>query len=145
MYRQLTEQATHDQLKAFVNDAMSMLKETNPETFETLNIYLYKELNGCHFNEWMLKRATDNMINEDGTKGPKWSVQETNQVARNYNVTFDEFNEYDWNYVMNMIHSDYYGSVPNEVGTYVKMASKFLHDKDAAKGKALNYYLAFKD
>ena len=44
-----------------------------------------------------------------------------------------------------MIYSDYYGAVPNELGTYVKMAVRFLNDKDAQKGKALNYYLSMKD
>ena len=43
---------------------------------------------------------------------------------------------------MNMIYSDYYGSVPNETSVYVKMARKFLEDKDAEYGKALKYYLA---
>ena len=46
---------------------------------------------------------------------------------------------------MNMIYSDYYGSVPNETTSYAKLARKFLEDKDAEEGKALRYYLAMKD
>ena len=45
---------------------------------------------------------------------------------------------------MNMIYSDYYGAVSNDVSTYVKLAKKFLMDKDAKEGKALCYYLAMK-
>lgn len=45
---------------------------------------------------------------------------------------------------MNMIYSDYYGAVSNETATYYKMAKKFIEDKDAHKGKALNYYLSIK-
>jgi hypothetical protein len=41
---------------------------------------------------------------------------------------------------MNMVYSDYYGAVPNEVANYVKLAEAFLHDKDAPKGKAFLYY-----
>lgn len=145
MYRTLIEQASHEQLKHFTNDAMSMLKETNHDTYETLQVYLYKELYGCHFNDWMLKQATEHMVNEDGTTGGKWSLDETNSVARQYGVKFQDFNEYDWNYTMNMIHSDYYGAVPNDVGVYVKMALRFLNDKDAPEGKALKYYLTFKE
>lgn len=85
------------------------------------------------------------MRNEDGTIGGHWKVADTTMVARNNGISFDHFNEYDWNYVMNMIYSDYYGSVPNETNVYVKMARKFLEDKDAEEGKALRYYLAMKD
>lgn len=45
-------------------------------------------------------------------------------------------------YVMNMIYSDYYGTVPNDISIYAKMSQKFLNDKDAKQGKALNYWLA---
>lgn len=85
------------------------------------------------------------MINEDGTKGAHWTVEETTLVAKQSGITFDNFNEYDWNYVMNMIYSDYYGAIPNEVSSYVKLAKKFIMDKDADKGKALKYYISFKD
>lgn len=63
-------------------------------------------------------------------------------VAKSLSVTFDKFNKYDWCYVMNMIYSDYYGTVPNDVSIYAKMSQKFLNDKDAKQGKALNYWLA---
>lgn len=145
MYRDLVKQASHEQLKEFVIDAMGMLKGTNYDTFETLELHLYKEINGCHFNEWMLKKALADIENEDGTKGGHWSVDETDGVARNYNVNLKNYNSYDWNYVMNMIYSDYYGSVPNELSSYVKLANKFINDKDAHDGKPLRYYLAFKE
>lgn len=84
------------------------------------------------------------MINEDGTTGPHWSIEQTNTVARQNGVQFSNFNEYDWNYVMNMIYSDYYGAVPNDMSTYVKLSKKFLDDKDAPEGKALHYYLTMR-
>lgn len=145
MYKTLIEQASHEQLKQFTNDTMAMLKETNHDTYDTLQVYLYKELYGCHFNDWMLKQATERMKNEDGSVGPHWNLNETTEAARHHNVNFDGFNEYDWNYTMNMIYSDYYGAVPNDVGLYIKMALRFLKDKDAPKGKALKYYLTFKE
>ena len=61
-------------------------------------------------------------------------------MARSNGIEFIHFNEYDFNYVMNMLYSDYYGSVPNDASTYVKMAKKFLCDKDAVEGKAITYY-----
>ena len=128
----------------------ALLKIMRTNTYEMLQdddieLYLYKKVYGCHFTEWLLEKALKNMRNEDSTMGGHWKVADTTMVARNNGITFDHFNEYDWNYVMNMIYSDYYGSVPNETSVYMKMARKFLEDRDAEEGKALRYYLAMKD
>lgn len=144
MHKYLVNVASFEQLKDFVDDAMSMLKETNPETYDDLEMYLYKEIYECHFCDWLLEKATKNMENEDGTRGAHWTLDQTNSVAKQLDIDFKDFNQYDWSYVMNMIYSDYYGSVPNEANVYGKMAKKFLYDKDAPHGKALKYYLAMK-
>ena len=141
MHKYLIQNATNEQLREFVKDAMSMIKETNHELYETLEMHLYKELYDSHFSDWLLKKATENMHNEDGTTGPHWSVEQTTQLAKNNNVMFTNFNEYDWNYVMNMIYSDYFGAVPNDTMTYFRLAKKFIEDKDASKGKAFRYYI----
>lgn len=145
MHKQLIKEASEEQLKHFIDDAMSMIKETHHELYETLENYLYKELYGCHFNEWMLNKALSEMKNEDGTTGGHWTVEQTNNVAKNLDITLDKYNQYDWNYTMNMLYSDYYGAVPNDATTYGKMAKKFLEDKDGMKGKALKYYMAMRD
>ena len=144
MHKYLIKEASDEQLREFVNDALNMLKETNTDIYENLEMYLYKEIHGCHFTEWLDEKATSKMINEDGSTGAHWTVDQTTSVAKQNNITFDKFNEYDWNYVMNMIYSDYYGAIPNELSYYVKMSKKFLEDKDAKSGKALTYYLAMK-
>lgn len=144
MHRNLIRDASFDQLQEFVTDSLSMLKETNPKTYEDLENHLYIKIHGKHFSDWLVEKATSNMINEDGTVGAHWTVEQTTSVAKSNGIQFDEFNEYDWNYVMNMMYSDYYGAVPNDTSTYVKMAKKFLQDKDAKPGKALCYYLAVK-
>lgn len=144
MHRTLIEKANDSQIREFTTDILSMLKETNHDLYEELEINLYKKVYGKHFSDWLLEKATKNMINEDGTHGPHWSVEQTTNAARNNGITFKEYNEYDWNYTMNMIYSDYFGSVPDDVNTYAKMTRKFLQDKDAKEGKALCYYLAMR-
>jgi len=144
MHKTLIEHASYEQLKSFICDTLSMLKETHSDLYEDLEIHLYKEIYGKHFSDWLLEKATKYMVNEDGTTGPHWTIDETNSVARNMNITFKEYNEYDWNYTMNMIYSDYYGAVSDDVNTYAKISKKFLTDKDAKEGKALCYYLAMK-
>lgn len=141
MHRKLIKQATEEQLRIFTEDALTMIKETNKDLYDELEMYLYKELYGCHFSDWLLEKALAKMINEDGTRGGHWTVDQTTQVAKQSGITFDKFNEYDWNYVMNMMYSDNYNVGANEVSFYVKMSKNFLMDKDAKQGKALNYYL----
>lgn len=145
MHKKLIKLASDEQLREFVDDAMSMIKETHEDLYEDLEMYLYKELYGCHFSDWMLEKATSKMINEDGTVGPHWIEEQTTSVARQLGIPFDRFNEYDWNYVMNMVYSDYYGALNNSTESYAKVAKKFLMDKDAKEGKALHYYLAMKE
>ena len=144
MHKKIIKDATEEQLREITTDMLSMIKETNRELYDDLEMYLYKEIYGCHFNSWLLEKATSEMENEDGTKGSHWSVVDTNSVAKSNGIVFDDFNEYDFNYVMNMMYSDYFGSVNNDLTTYIKMSIKFLKDKDAPTGKALKYYLAMK-
>jgi len=144
MHKKILKDVSDEKLREMVDDIVSMIKETNHDLYDDIEMYLYKETYGCHFNEWMLECATKHMVNEDGTSGPHWTLEQTNNVARQNNLRLETYNEYDWNYVMNMIYSDYYGIVSNDLNVYYKMAKSFLDDKDAPEGKALKYYLAMK-
>ena len=145
MHTRIIEDATLEQLKDFAHYSLNMVKRIDEDVYDDIEVYLYKEVYGCHFTKWLLDKALKKMVNEDGTTGGHWSVEQTTMVSRNNGIDFKNFNEYDWNYVMNMIYSDYYGSVPNETSVFIKMARKFLEDKDAEEGKALKYYLAMSD
>jgi hypothetical protein len=144
MHRKILEDATHEQLKYFLLDTFDDLKKVDREMYEELEEDLYKEVYGCHFNKWLLEKALSKMQNEDGTIGGHWTLEQTNSVAKSNGISFDYFNEYDWNYVMNMIYSDYYGAIPDDLNYYVKLSKKFLDDKDAGRGKAYHYYMAIK-
>lgn len=144
MHKKILEEATHENLKKFIDEALTKVKLFDYEMYEDLEEELYSDVYGCHFNEWMLEKAYEHFDNEDGTKGAHWSLEDTNSVAKQYGIDFVNFNQYDWNYVMNMVYSDYYGSVNNEISAYVKIAKKFLQDKDAPEGKAFKYYLAMR-
>ncbi len=144
MHKKIIKDASDEVLREYVTDSLSMLKETNKDVYDDLELYLYKLVYGCHFNEWLYEIATSELENEDGTKGKHWSLADTTSVAEQNGIDFKHYNKYDWGYTMNMIYSDYYGSVPNDISVYVKMAKKFLFDKDSVEGKALKYYLAMK-
>lgn len=142
MHKQILKDATEEQLRKFACIAIGKVHNQIPDLYDELELDLYKLVYGCHFNEAMLNKALSHMINEDGSTGGFWSLEKTNSIARNYDVKFDTFNEYDWCYVMNMLYSDYYGVVSNDTASYVSLALKFLNDKDAPPGKAFKYFLA---
>lgn len=137
------DKAVEMMIKCF-DEVLSDIKEAHPDKYKEIKNELYVAVNGYHFNEDMLTETLSTMINDDGSKAPKWTVAETTQVARTAGIAFTKFNEYDWNYTMNMIYSDYCEVLGESVMSYVKMANKFLNDKDAPEGKALKYAMCMK-
>jgi len=140
MHRKTLERATIGQLKDFIDYAILKVKKEDEDLYNDLEMHLYEKVYGHHFCDWLLEEAVSSLENEDGTRGAHWTLEQTTSVAKNNGIEFVHFNEYDWNYVMNMMYSDYYGSVPNDIAAYIKMAKKFLCDKDAVEGKAIKYY-----
>lgn len=106
----------------------------------------YEAKYGPHFNEEHAHKAVSKMENEDGTKGPHWSLEEATALATQYGVRLDEkFNKYDWCVALNMVYSDYYRVIVNMTGTsntkhFVEMAKSWLNDKDVEEGKMWFYY-----
>lgn len=141
MHKRILKDASDEQIREFVTDYITMIGARDPDLYKVAEDWLYRKVYGCHFNEWVLEEALRSMENEDGTKGGHWSIRDTNDVARKYDIKLgDKYNEYDWNYVMNMVYSDYYGAIPDELNYYVQIAKKFLDDKDMPCGKAYKYY-----
>lgn len=82
------------------------------------------------------------MANEDGSKGPHWTLEQTKQLQAQKHIDCDpiEF----WA-AMNMIYSDYFKAakkfgVGNNIDFYVDMAKAFLDDKDAREDKIGRYF-----
>ncbi len=144
MHKEILKSANEEQLKRFIDKSFCELKHRDFEMYEELEEELYITVFGYHFNSWLLEKALSKMVNEDGTSGGHWTLEQTTAVAKSNEIEFKSFNEYDWCYVMNMIYSDYYGSVQNDVDVYAKMSKKFLQDKDSKDGKAYRYWLAMK-
>lgn len=69
----------------------------------------YEMEHGPHFNEEHARKAVMKMENEDGTRGPHWSLEETSALASQYGISLSgKFNRYDWFVALNMVYSDYY-------------------------------------
>lgn len=101
----------------------------------------YEMEHGPHFNEEHARKAVMKMENEDGTRGPHWSLEETSALASQYGISLSgKFNRYDWFVALNMVYSDYYKVLLNITGSnnikhYIEFAKAWLNDKDIDEGK----------
>lgn len=94
------------------------------------------------FNEKMAREWTAKMQNEDGTKGPHWTIGQIREVLEDRGITGETAK---WWVVMNMMYSDYC-KVAQKLGVNimdfcVEMTKAFCEDKDAgAEDKVAAYY-----
>lgn len=101
-----------------------------------------------HFTEHDAYEAVEHMNNEDGSKGPHWTVEETTAIANQLgiNLKSEKHNKWDWYVAMNMIYSDFYKAVVAITGSvntkhFAELAKAWLCDKDVSEGKMWNYYI----
>lgn len=99
----------------------------------------YEAEHGPHFNEEHARKAVSKMENEDGTRGPHWSVEETTALASQYGINLgSRFNRYDWFVALNMVYSDYYNIVRNQYDTYKQRKEAIAKcDEEMAKCQVL--------
>lgn len=68
----------------------------------------YEKEHGPHFNEEYARKAVMKMENEDGTRGPHWSLEETATLASQYGIALgSKFNRYDWFVALNTVSVPY--------------------------------------
>lgn len=151
----------HEQIKAYIPKLEYSIREymRNPATpnaaqgimamVECLNMLKGAEGAICTGRE-MTKADAEawaaHMVNEDGTTGPHWGVDQTTAIAESMGMTWEKVSRPCWWITMNMIYSDYSG-VAEKYGVsiaefYADMARAFLMDKDGpgAKKKLGAYY-----
>lgn len=107
----------------------------------------YEMEHGPHFNEEHARKAVSKMENEDGSRGPHWSIEETTTLANQYGINLgNKFNRYDWYVALNMVYSDYYKVIvsianSNTVKHFVEFTKAWLCDRDIDEGKMWYYYI----
>lgn len=83
----------------------------------------YEKEHGPHFNEEYARKAVMKMENEDGTRGPHWSLEETTTLASQYGIALgSKFNRYDWFVALNKELQD----EVNELKNIIKQASSMV-------------------
>ena len=93
------------------------------------------------FDEDTAKEWTRTMKNADGSRGAHWTMDQTTQVMRQYNINCDPVEFFT---VMNIIYSDYSSVLKkfgaNSVEVYANLAKAWLEDEDAVPDKLQTYY-----
>lgn len=93
------------------------------------------------FDKRMAMEWTQGMVNADGTRGPHWTMEQTEEARKKHGVNCDpvEF----WA-VMNSLYSDYCEALKKNnastMETYVCLAKAWIEDDDAVKDKAAAYF-----
>ena len=119
---------------------MNELKMNDPDLYDKFYDKFYCSVYGDHFSEDLAIKAVKCMDNVDGSSGEHWTLEQTTNVAKQFSISFEFFNKYDWYYVLNMMYSDYYKLFGSNTDTYVKLAKAWLEDPDVEEGKAYRYY-----
>lgn len=121
-------------------DAMSAPAEEHHKADKHETAHVEHAAHPAHLTLEDAKRWMSKMQNADGTKGCHWTLEQTQDVAKQRNINCDP-NDF-WA-AMNMMYSDYCTvarsySADNQ-NFYADMAAAFLRDKDAVPGKIVKY------
>lgn len=94
-----------------------------------------------HFNRQMAEEWAAGMENDDGTKGPHWTLEQAKQVMAQKEIGGSPIAFW---LALSMMYSDYCKVAKklgvNTVDFYASMAEAFLNDKDAQPDKLARYY-----
>lgn len=90
-----------------------------------------------------IKKWERDLENADGSRGPKYTMEQVHQFAQQFGIKFDEFSPELLTAITNMFYSDYCKVLGNDLTVYVKLAKAFLEDDDfdgSPEEKAYLYY-----
>ena len=87
---------TNDILMETFKSAIKPLKYSDKEVYDEVVDKLYKECYGEHFSDWLAEKAVENFKNVDGTEGAHWSVEQIDDVIRQYGIKCIGFNRWDY-------------------------------------------------
>lgn len=93
------------------------------------------------FSEEMARKWVHGMVNSDGTRGAKWSMEQAEKIMDMMGLDCDP---YEFWAVMNALYSDF-GKVLKKYGidqaeAYAHLAKAWIHDDDAVEDKAKAYF-----
>lgn len=150
-YKARLEQGLCDYMAMPVSERSAAAVDAMVECWEHISD-MERQLCGVYeLNNDKLAAWVAGMVNDDGTTGGHWTIEQTNAVADSIGMTFDRVTPGEWHAAMNMMYSDYctvadkYGV--GTPGYYADLAHAFLFDKDGGdpRTKLAAYYACIVD
>lgn len=148
------ESGKTEEFYTIMDDYFCELEKYHPKTYQSLMNEIQslgEKINILSEDE--LSKYLKYMHHKDMPK--LWTIEQTSKVAKDIGIDFDEwkYNEYTFNYVMNMMRTDYYSefkkmfytsplmkqTILDSPSFYAHLAKSWLEDEDAPADKALKY------
>lgn len=112
---------------------------TDKEAFSELYDYVFGDtLCKDECEAWVEDMYSDHIT----SRGQKWTVNETDDIAKRLEINFEEYTRYEFWAMIHALFYDYswINSILADPIILAKMADSKLKDPDAAKCYAKNYY-----
>jgi hypothetical protein len=127
-----------DALMEIFEEMFCDIKITNPEKYHHLEYEVMTIANKGHFDDKIYRKAVSCLLKKYDVTNLHWSLEQTDAVAKNLGYRWDEYNNYEFNFVMNMLHCQFHEIASIEATTYAKMANKWLEEHE---NKVLKYFM----
>ena len=130
---------------------LSIMAESIDDEDSKIEIFehLYTDIYGHHLCNKFCMKMVEEMYNNT-EKGQKWTVEQTNDLARKIGISFNnsdnDYSQYEFWCTVHMMYYDYSTSLEesginaNDISVFGKMADSYLDDIDSYPGKLVNYF-----
>ena len=122
-------------------DTMESLKEECPEMYHIIKFKLYEMINGPHFTKDLCEEALECIMEDYKAKEAEFEYEESKQVAKKFGVEFEDFNEHDWHYALNICYHLFKDLCKDDIQMCAKLTYLWLRDKAIPEGKAFYHYM----
>lgn len=120
---------------------MESLKEECPEMYHIIKFKFYEMINGPHFTKDLCEEALECVIEDYKVKEAEFEYEESKQVAKKFGVEFEDFNEHDWHYALNICYHLFKDLCKDDIQMCAKLTYLWLRDKAIPEGKAFYHYM----
>ena len=124
-----------EELSDILVDVIDIVKRYDVDCYNEYKMKLYKMAYGNQLTEDM----AEDIVRKMKPTGERWSIDETEQMQRDYGV--NDIKPPEFYAVINMAFNDFRNVFGDNLETYIRYTEAFINDEDAKQGKVLNYFL----
>lgn len=115
------------------------IKSTDIEKYHQLEYDIMVIANNGHFDNKIYVKATACLLKKYEASALHWNMEQTDAVCKNLGYHGNEkYNNYEFNFIMNMLYFQFHEIANIEATTYGKMANRWLTENE---NKVLKYFM----